>query len=175
MWGCRGWEGSADQEAGWEWGHCIWGSVSPWSRMATLSLAHHWGHMDTQGTSGSGVPAGLRPQGWGGEGLLGVSGSSRQLKSVSIAPSPAAPRNGWAPAPTGCALGAGGLQGHSVAHRSLQHPELWRQQSVGPSLRRRHRASEAGAGRRGRSGASPVIPPRVTPHLPAPPPDPSWL
>nr|XP_012599058.1 deoxyribonuclease-1-like 2 isoform X2 [Microcebus murinus] len=86
-------------------------------------------------------------------------------------PHPSA-RHGRDPGPAGRALGAGGCRGHCAAHRSLQHPELQRQQSVGLSLRQRHRTSEARE--RGRSfGAGPQLSRGdwllITPHLPAPP------
>ena len=81
----------------------------------------------------------------------GVSHSRSALTPGRVCPSKTA--HGRAPDLTGHALGAGVCQSPGAAHRSFQHPELRRQQSVGPRLRRRHCASEAGRPGRGRGWA----------------------
>lgn len=120
----------ADQGPGWGWGPSIWASVSPRSRMATVSLVYHWGDVETQGRMRLGPPNQRSlpgPWGWDGEGWLAVSDARSVLRSVSVPPSPPALRHGWAPGPAGRAMGPGGRRSRGAAHRRLQHPELWRQ------------------------------------------------
>ena len=172
--------------AGWEWTPNIWASVSPWRRRMNkaVSTASHWGDLESSrgrrclaagrlwevGPARPWVPAAKMKSG-----LVCPTSGPRSRPAVSVPLRSSTPRHGRAPDLIGRALGSGGCRSPGAAHRSFQHPELRRQQSVRPGLRRHHRASEAG-GRGGvAAGLLGLICARLTLHLLAPPPDPGWL
>lgn len=142
----------------------IWASVSPWRRRMdkAVSPAAPWG--DLESSRGQRFLAAARlweagparpwiPAAKMRSGLVCPTSGPRSRPAVSVPLRSSTPHHGQAPDVIGRALGAGGCRSPGAAHRSFQHPELRRQQSVRHGLLRRHRASEAGGPGRGRGWA----------------------
>lgn len=114
------------------------------------------------------------PRGWGGEGRLGVSDSRFELRSVSVTPSrPLRAMGGFRALMAALwALGAAGAAALRIGAFNIQ--SFGDSKVSDPACGGVIAQVRPGAGRRGHSWASPVIPPARDP-APAGPSPRSWL